>query len=432
MLIPEAIISELAAELSSGGPPLQAVSVELDIDPLEFVRAAHGLVSPTVFFGRPGGVEVGAIGSAWEADIFSGEGRLRRIIPQMPSVAGARFVLGFSFSGAGSTAEEWCNFAPVRLVLPQAAVVRDGGSTRLVLTATGGILEVLRRLRRPESLPRRHAADRSIESVPAPGSWMEAVDETVAAIDRGSFEKVVLARSVVVTSDVATDPFDLALRLRSGYPGCYTYAWESGEDAFVGASPELLASVRDSIVVSEPLAGTTARGEGDEHDRALGEMLMASSKNRHEHRVVIDDIAARLADLTASLRVPATPSLRRMANVQHLSTHIEGRLLPDRGILDVIEAIHPTPAVGGCPTDEAVAVIAKMEGIDRGWYSGGVGWVGPEGDGEVALALRCALLRGATARLFAGAGIVSGSVPQLELEETRLKFGPMLSLLTEA
>jgi isochorismate synthase len=434
VLIPESIISELEAKLVSGGPSLQAVTVDIDIDPLEFVRAAHGQVPLAVFFGRPGGVEVGAIGAAWEADVFSGEGRLRRLIPQIPSIPEARFVVGFSFSESGSTAEEWRNFGPARLVLPQAAVVKEGESTKLVLVADGdpSTLSVLSGLRRPESLAGRHAADRSIESVPAPGAWMEAVEESVVAIDQGAFEKVVLARSVVVNSDVATEPFDLAFRLRSGYPGCYTYAWKSGDDAFVGASPELLASVRDSVVISEPLAGTTARGEGEDHDRVLGEQLMASSKNRHEHRVVIEGIGERLAGLTSSLEVPSTPSLRRMANVQHLSTHIEGTLLPGRGILDVVEEIHPTPAVGGSPTDDAVTMIGKLEEIDRGWYSGGVGWVGQDGDGEVALALRCALLRGNTARLFAGAGIVSGSVPQLELEETRLKFGPMLSLLTEA
>jgi len=159
---------------------------------------------------------------------------------------------------------------------------------------------------------------------------------------------------------------------------------------------------------------------------------MASAKNRHEHRLVIDDIAARLGRIASDLRVPSTPNLRRMANVQHLSTHIAGTLRPEQGILDVVDALHPTPAVGGSPTADAIGMIGKMESIDRGWYAGGIGWLDAAGDGDVAVALRCALLRGATARLFAGAGIVSGSVPQLELEETRLKFGPMLSLLTEA
>ena len=436
MLISEAIINELSTAFVATGGTFSVAKVEVDLDPLDFVRAAHGRAAPAVFFGRPGGVEIGAIGSAWEANAPAGTDRLRWLAPQVPDVPGAKLVVGYSFSDDGPTREEWDAFGVARVVLPSASVIRDDRSTRLVVVASAGeeqsVLSLLGDLRRPEARPRRHAADRSIESVPAPGDWMEAVAETVAAIDEGAFDKVVMARSVIVTSDVASDPFDLADRLRSGYPGCFTYAWESGGDSFVGASPELLASVRGSRVISEPLAGTTARGEGDDHDRALGEQLMASAKNRHEHRLVIDDIAARLGRIASDLRVPSTPNLRRMANVQHLSTHVAGTLRPEQGILDVVDALHPTPAVGGSPTADAIGMIGKMESIDRGWYAGGIGWLDAAGDGDVAVALRCALLRGATARLFAGAGIVAGSVPQLELEETRLKFGPMLSLLTEA
>ncbi|MDF1597315.1 MAG: isochorismate synthase [Acidimicrobiia bacterium] len=436
MLIPEPILAELEAALDDGDASWTVASVDFDIDPLVFVRAAHHLVGLAVYFGRPGGVEVGAVGSAWEAGASSGEGRLRRLAPQLPDLPGARFVLGYSFEADGPHSEEWQRFGPTRLVLPAATVVREGESTKLIVAVqdgdSSGVFALLRSLRRPVPMSRRHAADRTIESVPAPGEWVEAVEEALAAIQAGAVEKVVLARSVLVTSDVTADPFDLAARLRLGYPGCFAYAWEAGDDAFVGASPELLASVRDSLVTSEPLAGTTSRGAGEDEDRALGEALMASAKNRLEHRIVIDDIATRLRPLMSDLSVPTTPMLRRMANVQHLSTRIQGGLRSDLGILDVVETMHPTPAVGGSPKDEAVAMIGKLERIDRGWYSGGIGWIDSDGDGEVAVALRCALVRGATARMFAGAGIVAGSDPQSELEETRLKFGPMLSLLTEA
>lgn len=435
MLFPDHVLDELEKGLA-GTAGLRLASVGVDVDPLEFVRAAHDSASSSVFFGRPGGFEIGAIGSVWEAAVASGDGRLRRLAAQVPDLPGARFLLGYSFEADGPTGAEWADYGPVRLVLPSAAVVREGGSTKLVVAVDGdpasGVVPLLRSLRPAGLRRRRHAAVRSIESVPAPGEWMDSVEEAVAAIGRGPLEKVVLARSVVVSSDVATDPFDLAVRLRSGYPGCFTYAWETGSGSFVGASPELLASVRGTGVFSEPLAGTTARGEGEDDDRTLGEQLMASSKNRHEHRIVIDDIVRRLDDLTDHLEIPSTPMLRRMTNIQHLSTRIRGVLHAGIGILDVVEALHPTPAIGGSPADEALAAIAKLELMDRGWYSGGIGWIGPDGDGDVAVALRCALLRGSTARLFAGAGIVAGSDAQSELEETRLKFGPMLSLLTEA
>ncbi|MDH5372465.1 MAG: isochorismate synthase [Acidimicrobiia bacterium] len=436
MLISKTILSELEAILSNSTEQWRVAAVDIEVGPLEFVRAAHNLTSPAVYFGRPGGVEVGAVGSAWETTAAPGEGRFQRIDADLPDVSNARFVLGFSFDEDGPKSADWQHFGPARLVLPKAAVVRDGESTKLVVVAEGGadadLLAMLAILQRPESVARRQSADRTIESVPAPSDWMETIADTVSAIHEGAIEKVVLARSVVVTSDVVPDPFDLAVRLLSGYPECFTYAWESGDGAFVGASPELLASVRDSLVVSEPLAGTTARGEGEDHDRTLGEQLMASAKNRLEHRVVIEDIAKRLTPLASGLSAPMTPHLRRMANVQHLSTRIQGTMHPGLGILDVIDAIHPTPAVGGSPATEAMTMISKLEQIDRGWYAGGVGWIDSRGNGDVAVALRCALLRGATARLYAGAGIVAGSDPQLELDETRLKFGPMLSLLTEA
>jgi isochorismate synthase len=226
-------------------------------------------------------------------------------------------------------------------------------------------------------------------------------------------------------------PFDLAVRLRSAYRDCYTYAWQEGSGTFVGSSPELLAAVDGNRIVSEPLAGTAARGGSDELDRALGETLMASKKNRSEHRMVVEDIADRLADITLDLDVPARPMLRRTANVQHLATRITGILDSPRSVGDVARILHPTPAIGGVPRDESAAFIRKLEQIDRGWYAGAVGWSDHTGEGEMALALRCALIRGKEARLFAGNGIVAGSEPTAELEETRLKFRPLLSLLTE-
>lgn len=436
MLITSSILEHLAGRIDDGSTGLQVASVPVDVDPLAFVRAAHPLAEVAVYFGRPGDVEIGAVGIAWESNNRAGNNRLKSVKEQLPDLPGARFVLGYSFSPDGPSAEEWTGYGPVRVILPTAAIVQDHGESHLVVAVSPerrdqvfGLLEGIR-ARAPEVS--RHAADRSIESIPAPGDWIASVEDAVAAIEDGVFEKVVLARSVVVKSDVPSDPFDLAYRLRAGHPGCFTYAWKNGRSAFVGASPELLASVRGSQVVSEPLAGTTARGESDDHDRLLGEQLMASPKNRHEHRLVIDDLQSHLGPLTTALEVPSAPNLRRMANVQHLATRIRGDLVDSHGLLDVVDALHPTPAVGGSPTADALAMIDKLESIDRGWYAGGVGWVDGSGDGDVAVALRCALLRGSTARLFAGAGIVAGSIPYSELEETRLKFGPMLSLLTEA
>jgi isochorismate synthase len=194
----------------------------------------------------------------------------------------------------------------------------------------------------------------------------------------------------------------------------------------------LLIERQGDRVRSQPLAGSAPRGEGEEEDRALGEQLMASEKDRREHAVVVDDIVATLEPMTGQLTAPSAPALLKMANVQHLASEVRGILESPRSVIEVAGRLHPTPAVAGLPLTEALAFINKSESIDRGWYSGGIGWTDPSGNGQIAVALRCALVRGDTAHLYAGAGIVAGSRPERELEETRLKFRPLLNLLTEA
>jgi len=159
---------------------------------------------------------------------------------------------------------------------------------------------------------------------------------------------------------------------------------------------------------------------------------MASKKDRREHAVVVDDIVSKLGPITGQLSAPPLPALLKMANVQHLASEVVGVLDSPRSVIEVAGVLHPTPAVAGLPQAEALAFISKAESIDRGWYSGGIGWTDAGGNGQIAVALRCALVRGDTAHLYAGAGIVAGSRPERELEETRLKFRPLLNLLTEA
>jgi isochorismate synthase EntC len=156
-------------------------------------------------------------------------------------------------------------------------------------------------------------------------------------------------------------------------------------------------------------------------------MLLASDKDRAEHRWVVRDVARRLAPLADVIDVPPAPRLERLSTVQHLATPITGS--GDARLLELVGALHPTPAVGGTPTPEALSFIGKMESVPRGWYSGGIGWLDPGGDGEVALALRCALIRDDEAVVFAGNGIVGASLPEEEVAETRLKLRPMLDLL---
>lgn len=253
--------------------------------------------------------------------------------------------------------------------------------------------------------------------------WLEAVATAVKRIEADEVGKVVLARDHAVW---ARHPFDarvLARRLRRRFPSCFTFL----VDGLLGASPELLVRRAGVDVASVTLAGTAPRGDTAADDDRLGAGLLASDKDRREHAFAAADVRTRLESLCSTVDGDEEPVLLRLDNLQHLASRFSGRLAVDRSALGLAAALHPTPAVGGTPTGRALALIDELEGMDRGRYAGPVGWVDGRGDGELAIALRCAELAGARARLFAGAGIVAGSLPEDELEETRVKLRAMQS-----
>ena len=258
-------------------------------------------------------------------------------------------------------------------------------------------------------------------------SFVRAVEAARDAIRNGRLDKVVLSLQVVATS---TSPFDqraVLARLAAEYPQCYTFAF----DSFVGASPELLVRREGRALRSQPLAGSSRRGETPEEDAELGAALVASPKDRWEHDLAVVTVVEALHPLCRTLRIDPEPSLLRLANVQHLATEVVGELSGDSvpDALSTAGAVHPTGAVCGTPSRKALALIRELEGPHRGRYAGPVGWVDANGDGEWAIALRCAELSGTTARLFAGCGIVAQSDPRAELEEARLKLRPVRSAL---
>ena len=270
--------------------------------------------------------------------------------------------------------------------------------------------------------PQRYA----VESTHAPEWWCDLVGQATKAMAGGAFDKVVLARQVDVTADQPLDRHAVLDRLRTAYPGCHIV----GVDGFVAASPELLVSVAGDIVRSHPMAGTAPRGGDPTTDQRLAASLLASRVYRHEHQVTIDAVHDTLLGWCSYVDYEAEPSVVAVANLQHLATLVEGRLShPAPSVLELVAALHPTPAVAGRPRDAAVAWIAEHEGIDRGRYAGTAGWVDAAGNGAWAVSVRCAELDGATARVFAGNGIVADSEPQSELAETRIKFQALLSAL---
>lgn len=435
MLISHALLSGVADRLRAESEhTLRVASIAIDVDPFDLVRSGADAFHRAGVVSSPNGRSVGGLGvaaryTAAGADRFA---RLDDALAGLPDEVVT--LMGFSFTPEGPTHEDWDGFPAAEVILPQITVTRSAGRSRLIIAVPPGVhadrvVTAAASLRMPGSPRRPDAPAPVIDSVPPAGEWADQVAECIDAIEAGTMQKVVLARSLRMRIGAAPAPFDLVALLRDRYPGCRAYGVQSNGGVFVGASPELLIARSGRRFTTRPLAGSARRGDDPAEDRAIGDRLLSSEKDRTEHSLVVDDIAIRLRPFAETLDAPTEPSLERFATVQHLATPITGT--GDIRMLRLVEALHPTPAVGGTPRTEATAFIAKIEGIDRGWYSGGVGWAEPRGDGEVSVALRCALTRGDEAVLFAGNGIVAGSDPLAEIEETRLKFRPLLDLLTD-
>jgi menaquinone-specific isochorismate synthase len=256
-------------------------------------------------------------------------------------------------------------------------------------------------------------------------AWTSAVARAVARIDAGPLRKVVLARRVAVWADQPFAVPTLLDRLRRAHPSCFVFA----AGGFVGASPELLIRRRGRWAWSQPMAGTVERGGSRADDRRLVSRLRSSAKEQDEHRLVVEDVERRLAEVCAEVFVKG-PEPVALSSVTHLATTVTGRLDASAPTaLGLAGVLHPTPAVAGSPRQTALATIAELEGFDRGAYAGPVGWVDRRGDGDWAVALRCAVIDGRRATLSAGAGIVAGSDPEAEWTETQAKLEPMLRAL---
>lgn len=312
--------------------------------------------------------------------------------------------------------------APCELVIPQVVVGKGADGRRWVTTIDDATFDL------PATRPEPKAQAFSVAPLTDVEHYLAAVATARDAVRDGVLTKAVIAREVVVTSPEPIDVHAVLRRLKASFGSSYRYS----VDGFIGASPELLIAVEGNAVRCHPLAGTTPRTGDPETDRHAAAELLASEKNQIEHRVVIDMIHDTLLPWCSYLDWQPEPSIISVANVQHLGTALEGKLSDPRPhVLDLVRALSPTPALGGFPRDEALALIAKAEGFTRGRYGGAVGWVNAAGDGTWAVAIRCAELSAdrRRARLVAGGGIVAESEPLSELAETQAKLQAMLSAI---
>jgi menaquinone-specific isochorismate synthase len=319
------------------------------------------------------------------------------------------------------------------LVVPSVVIGRGAGRSWLTTIGDRQVSqEPVRPTRAPAEL-RWHDG-----GLTAP-QWARAVSSAVARIQAGDLSKVVLARDLYAVASDEIDARVLLARLAERYPDCWTFSCAG----LVGATPELYIRREGVAVSSLVLAGTTRRGRSDAEDARLGAALLASAKEVEEHRYAVADVRKALSPFCDRLDIDAEPSLLRLANVQHLATHVTGRLaatqVPGTGgvlgehasSLALAAALHPTAAVGGTPTGTAMELIRELEGMDRGRYAAPVGWVDANGNGEWGIALRSAELDGRRARLFAGCGIVADSDPEAELAEAQNKFRAMQDALQD-
>lgn len=437
-----------------------------DVSPLRFFTGARD--SDRFYWERAlDGVQMAGVGSGYVLAL-EGEGRFRQASTALDRLAKGAVVdpvgpgplafVGFAFDASGDEEDIWTDYPDGLMVIPERLLYRKSGQSWLAVT----------RLVKPDSDPEDvalemetalslengapsspigdgpgdapdesallHSSHGSLKllrrtELPEYGEWADMVRESVDDIDRERYEKIVLARRFDLEFDGAIDPTEVLERLRAQYPEALVFAFGRGEHCFLGASPEPLARVEQGAVHVSCLAGTALRSADEKEDRLNAETLKERAKDRAEHDFVVRFATEQLGELCNDLQIPDHPDVLSLRNVHHLMTPIDGRLKEGSSILDVAAVLHPTPAVAGYPPTMAIESIARREQSKRGWYAGAVGWIDLHGQGELAVGIRSGLLEGNSAHLFAGGGIVAGSDPQMEWEETVAKLQPMLGAL---
>ncbi len=460
----ERLGAALARARTSGRATLAAFSVVLpgDADPAAIVCASRREGEPWFLFEQPqrgrralatlgssaeltarGDGRFGAVAARWRAlvaDAVTGGGELAAAAPGPVAVG------GFSFAPEGGASPHWRNFPPAALIVPELSLHRlqrkrrrEAWMTLSALVEPDDVAEhLLARLQarlgelRAAPLPLLDPAPAGrfeVASAMPPEHYEQAVARATELIRAKRFEKIVLAREVQVH---APRPYDAAAIfgvLREEFPSCFVFCAGRGDAAFIAASPELLLRREGQRVSTVALAASTRRSADPAVDAHLGEQLLRDQSYREEHAIVARRIARTLRPLSVWVAAAPEPELAKIANIQHLATPIRAQLAAPIDALELAGVMHPTPAVGGEPLAAAAPLIPALEGLDRGWYLGPVGWTDTEGDGEFCVALRCALLNGTVARCYAGGGIVRDSDPARELAETEVKLAALLPLL---
>jgi salicylate biosynthesis isochorismate synthase/menaquinone-specific isochorismate synthase len=442
------------------GEALAAITIAVDprTDPTAVAAASRRPGEPWFVLEQPDrdSAALAALGAVTTIEA-SGADRFKRVAarwrtlashaacdpPDGPRGSGPVAVGGFAFAPEGGADPHWAGYAAASLHVPEAALVRRDGDVRLTLTALATpddtVADLADRIERrvgdlradvPLPLLDPDPAGRyRVASAMPPEHYEQAVARGVERIVAGDLQKLVLAREVQVHAPVDHEPAAILGVLREAFPACHLICAGRGDAAFVAASPELLIR-RDGLrAATLGLAGSTRRSADPSVDDHLGERLLRSAKDREEQAIVVRRITRALRPHAVWITAPDEPEVVKMANIQHLGTPIRAQLASPVSAVELAGLLHPTPAVGGEPLAVAAPLIPALEGLDRGWYAGPVGWTDLDEDGEFVVALRCALLRGPVARCYAGVGVVRDSDPAAELAETEVKLQALLPVL---
>ncbi len=432
------ILSE-AGVVPSADPAERVVRLAVPAGPVEPFRWLRGqsLFPKLYWSGREDGLGVAAVGMAdlQESETPEGADALRKHLASLLASGDprTRYYGGLRFDPLREPDAEWVAFGAHRFVLPRFELHAGEGEATLVCNVvlprdaqrSAEILERIERLSFPQGASGGAALPAPISRTDGPGwaGWKRNIERALAAFSEGCLDKVVLARRTEFVFAEKVDAVLLAESLKGATPGCFHFYVEPEEGvAFVSASPELLFRREGRAIESEAVAGTRPRGTSEADDAELRDELLRSEKDKAEHDHVRVGIGETLGPLCDELEVEESVSEMKLARRRHLISRVRGKLREEVTDVEVLQALHPTPAVGGYPRGEALEEIRALEPFDRGWYAGPVGWIGADAS-EFAVGIRSGLVRGNRLALFSGAGIVAGSVPEGEWAEIEQKIG---------
>lgn len=347
---------------------------------------------------------------------------------------------GMTFDPLHEESKVWENFPTSQLTVPEYTFVQHKDDYYVTVTqkATGSlhVQQMLTEFAAYKQFVTATYEDANYHTVLTKkeedcSGWLHSVEEAIEEIKQGRAEKIVLARLLRAKLSVKANISGMLTRLKKTQSTSYLFAVEHGDDCFIGATPERLIQVKGDDVLSTCLAGTAPRGKTSAEDEKMAEALFADEKNREEHDHVVQMIRRAIEPFCTNVAIPDEPTVYRLRNLHHLYTPVRATLKEKNSLFAMIQALHPTPALGGVPRDDALKFIREHERVNRGWYGAPLGWLDHTGNSEFAVAIRSGLVRNDEALLFAGCGVMRDSDPQLELEETGIKFLPMLNVLED-